>query len=140
MKSIFVIIVLLFITAFFYINRAVKSFKISLHKVNNIYFNKKHLQGALILKIENKLLPKFDITEVNLDLYLNDRFLTKVQNYRILSQGFIEIKINLDLKKILTTENIISFLASKKITIYGNVGVKKEILEANLSINETVYL
>jgi LEA14-like dessication related protein len=141
MQKILIIIVLFFIAFYFYVKKTLKAFKIDLLKISALSIKKNHLQGIVLLQITNKYLPFFDIKKTKLNLYVNNVFIAPIENFVYLKNGFVKLKIDANLKKVLTVENLIYTLQGNSvITIQGSIEVKKGLVNYKIPVNENIKI
>jgi len=132
-----VIILIIFLAAFFYIKKAVKSFKINLVDINNLQIKDKHLRGFVTLQIDNKKLPSFDIKQVNLDVHLNNKYLAEIKQYQLSKKGQVKLFLNIPL----TLEMVLNLVKnSRLISLYGSIKIEKSTLSIPIPVNESFYI
>jgi len=95
--------ILLFITFFaialcFYVSRIKKSFKYEIISIDNIYNHDDNYYLDLILKVSNSWLPKIEIEEIFLDVWINGEYFGNTYNNQLFNIINGSVKIPLTIK------------------------------------------
>ena len=118
-----------------------KAFNIVLSKISHLKIKNKHIQGSVYLLVYNPKLPNFNIKKANLKMYFNGKFITPITSVKTSVDGEIHLKINADLSKLLTLENVIYGIQGKnKAVINGFIEIQKEFVKTKVPISETFIL
>ncbi len=141
MKSFAIILIVVVLAAVLFLKHAANSFRLLLHKIDNLSIKNKRLSGVVTLQILNDNLPTFDIKDVDLQLYLNSEFIAPITSYSNLTNGFIQLNIDVDLSKIFTINHLLELMINESfLKIKGNINVSKGFIKSAISVNEKIII